>query len=377
MMSNKKISFYAPIKPPDHPIASGDRLIARNLLTALTMAGFETELASRFIAYSKREADSILIERKQAALKEADEIINRLSSSPPKLWLTYHPYCKAPDWIGPQVSKAFNIPYVTIEAARTGQGFENGQDRWARWRAEAQSGIQQADLHLVFKPTDYAYLVELLGSEDKLKNLPPFIDTTAPSKLPTFTPPSSWKPDTPILISVGMMRPGKKLANFELLAKALAPLQHLKWNLLVIGGGPAENIVQSYFNQFDEDRLLFTGSIDHQEVLATMAGSDIFTWPGLKEPIGMVYLEAQLMGLPVVALNSMGVSLTVRHGKTGLLSDEKDISEYSKNLKMLLTNLDLRNSLASAAKANVETNHSLKAASLQLKMALEPMMLSS
>jgi hypothetical protein len=29
-----RIAFYAPLKPPDHPIASGDRTVARMLLTA-------------------------------------------------------------------------------------------------------------------------------------------------------------------------------------------------------------------------------------------------------------------------------------------------------------------------------------------------------
>ena len=159
-----KIAFYATIKPPDHPIASGDRLIARSLIAALKIAGYDVELASSFIAYSKREAKEILLQRKADAHGEAEAIVERLKPSPPDLWITYHPYCKAPDWIGPIVSAALGIPYVTIEAARTGQGFEDGGDRWAHWRQEAQTGIRKADLHLAFKPTDQAFLTELLGT---------------------------------------------------------------------------------------------------------------------------------------------------------------------------------------------------------------------
>ena len=123
----KRIGFYATIKPPDHVIASGDRLIARNLIKALTLAGFTVNLESRFIAYSKRDGDSILEQRKLEALQEVESIISRLRRAPPDMWITYHPYCKAPDWIGPRVSKALSIPYVTVEAARTGQGFANGE----------------------------------------------------------------------------------------------------------------------------------------------------------------------------------------------------------------------------------------------------------
>ena len=41
-----KIAFSAPLKSPNHPIPSGDREIARNLLKALDLAGFDAFLAS-------------------------------------------------------------------------------------------------------------------------------------------------------------------------------------------------------------------------------------------------------------------------------------------------------------------------------------------
>ena len=69
-----------------------------------------------------------------ARLEEAERLCTSLKGI--DLFLTYHPYCKAPDWIGPRVSKALNVPYVTVEAAKTGQGFEDGQDRWSRWRGD-------------------------------------------------------------------------------------------------------------------------------------------------------------------------------------------------------------------------------------------------
>src|SRR3990172_8095375 len=42
-----RIAFYAPLKPPDHPVPSGDRRMARLLMTALRHAGHEVDLASR------------------------------------------------------------------------------------------------------------------------------------------------------------------------------------------------------------------------------------------------------------------------------------------------------------------------------------------
>lgn len=366
-----RIAFYATIKPPDHHIASGDRLIARNLMAALSLAGYDVDLASRFIAYSKREAGEILQQRKADALAEADQLIDSMSNDPPDIWLTYHPYCKAPDWIGPKVSSALNIPYVTVEAARTGQGFENGGDRWADWRREAQNGIRQADLHLAFKPTDRAYLTKLLGSDERIAMIPPFIDANVPAERPQVALPAHWRPGAPVLLTVAMMRPGKKVENFRRLAQALDQLQALHWNLVLVGGGPEESTIRNMFSTIDPDRLHFAGTLTHDEVLAMMAASDLFVWPGWKEPIGMVYLEAQMMGLPIAALDSMGVSLSVHHGTTGLLAGEDDRAGFVENLASLISHPSLRNDFGTAAQQSIAKNHSLQSAAGNLKKALD------
>lgn len=365
-----RIAFYAPIKPPDHPIASGDRLIAQNLMKALEQAGYDVQLASRFIAYSKREDYEILQQRKSNAWAEAQIILEEMRKDPPDLWLTYHPYCKAPDWIGPIVSSALSIPYVTVEAAKTGQGFENGQDRWAHWREEAQAGIKQADLHLAFKPTDRAFLTELLGDAGRIKMIPPFIETQSPDDIPTAQLPTHWRPNTPTLLAVGMMRPGKKLENYRILAEALAPLEGLHWNLILIGGGPEEGTVRDHFSRFDPARLLFTGAVSQTEVLGYMKAADLFVWPGFKEPIGMVYLEAQSMGLPVAALNSMGVPLSVVHGETGLLADSGNETALCEVLRTLISHPSLRTDFAANTRGHIEKNHSMASASTALTAAL-------
>ncbi|MGH7006445.1 MAG: glycosyltransferase family 4 protein, partial [Alphaproteobacteria bacterium] len=46
-----RIAFYAPMKPPSHPVPSGDRRIARLLLRALRKSGHEVRVVSTFRAY--------------------------------------------------------------------------------------------------------------------------------------------------------------------------------------------------------------------------------------------------------------------------------------------------------------------------------------
>ena len=370
-----KVAFYAPIKPPDHPIASGDRLIARNLLKAMQHIDIEAELASSYIAYSKRPATEILQEKKEGALAEAQSIETALRASPPDIWLTYHPYCKAPDWIGAHVSQALNIPYVTVEACRSGQRGPSGEDVWKTWREEAQNGIRSADLHICFKPSDRRYLEELKISESKIFDLAPFFDASLPETLPDISLPSHWRDDVPRLITTAMMRPGKKVENFRILANALKPLQSLPWNLTIVGGGPAEDKIKDFFADFDPARLNWTGLLTREAVLSHMKSSNLFVWPGWKEPIGMVFLEAQLMGLPVAAMESMGVPLVVAQGKTGLLSDEtqpdQDPAPLSEVLSTLISHPTLRGDMADRAPVYAKQNHSLETAAQELLRAFK------
>ncbi len=371
MTVSRKIAFFAPIKPPDHPIPSGDRLIAGNLIKAMTLGGHKVKLASRYICYSKRSGAEHLETRKNGAIDEVRRIIQEFEALPeqdrPEIWLTYHPYCKAPDWIGPAVSKHFGIPYITIESARTGQGGPG--DEWRDWRNEAQAGIIAADLHLVFKPTDRAYL-EKLGVGDKIRDLAPFVDLDIVSGGSANRLPAHWNTDTPVLVTAGMMRKGKKDQNFFILAEMLKGLAHQNWNLIVIGGGPQEAAIKQAFEFFPNDQVLWTGQISHDQVLGWMRAGNIFVWPGWKEPIGMVYLEAQAQGLPVIAYESMGVPLVVTHEKTGLLAPEGDVTRMRENLLRLATDPDLRSQMGKAAMERVAAVHSLEAAASTISAAI-------
>ena len=364
-----RIAFYAPIKPPDHPIPSGDRLIAGNLIKALKLAGFKVELASRYIAYSKRSNDEILQQKKIGALAEAADLILKYQAlSPsvrPQIWITYHPYCKAPDWIGPTVAHALEIPYVTIEACKTGQG-----EQWLPWRKEAQAGIKLADLHLWFKPTDYQYLSELLGSTEQLCAIPPFIDLEKLQDGEAAELPKAWDRKIPVIVTVGMMRKGKKDHNFTLMAKILEDMQDQPWNMVIVGGGPEEDAVREAFSTISAERLFWCGQVPSSEVTGYMKASDIFIWPGWKEPIGMVYLEAASSGLPIVAFDNMGVPLVVNHEKTGFLAPLDDLDQFRAHLKTLLNNVGLRREMGDTAKIFVQDERSINAAVSKLKSCL-------
>ena len=181
----------------------------------------------------------------------------------------------------------------------------------------------------------------------------------------------------PLIAAAGMMRPGKKETCFRLLAEALGELTDLPWRLVLIGDGPARPGIEAAFAGFEQDRLHWTGAIEPAEVVAWFDRADVFAWPGYREPIGMVYLEAAARGLPVAAFNSLGVPIVVRDGETGLLAPEGDIEAYARAIRRLLEDRPLRHRLGRAARAKVAAEHDIAAASRTMRSAIDALFAGS
>jgi len=362
-----KIAFYAPMKPPDHPVPSGDRQMARLLLRGLALAGFAPELASRLRSYVSVPADSGLAEaaqRERARLRQAWDAL--AAANRPRAWLTYHPYYKAPDLIGPDIAARFAIPYVTAEASFAGK---RDRDAWADLQGPVKSAVRAAALNICFTAEDRQGLSEIVGA-DRLRDFPPFIDPE-----PFLAPPVVSDPKGPVrLVTVAMMRGGVKLASYEMLARALARIADAPWTLTILGDGPQRPAVAAAFAHFPESRLRWAGEMELPAVAEHLAAADIFVWPGTGEAYGIAYLEAQAAGLPVVAQAAAGVPTVVRHEVTGLLTPPGDDAAYAAAIVRLVEEAHLRRRLGQAARQFVTEERSLSAAAARLRLLLEPLL---
>ena len=80
----RPVAFYAPLKPPDHAVPSGDRRMARALIEALTLADLPVELASRLRSYD-RDGDAVRQQRMEAlGGRIAARLARRYAGRPPK-----------------------------------------------------------------------------------------------------------------------------------------------------------------------------------------------------------------------------------------------------------------------------------------------------
>ncbi|WP_350334187.1 glycosyltransferase family 4 protein [Coralliovum pocilloporae] len=343
-----RAAFYAPLKPLDHPQPSGDREIGRLIKRALTDNGVDVEIASRLRSWMRSPDTEQYRPLKNEATREASGLIERWRPSPPDVWVTYHLYHKAPDWIGPAVSKALGIPYVAIEASRS---LKRQNDGWAQWFEDADIGIHHADTLICFHDKDLNGLKTAVPAS-RLHKIAPFIDTE-------LYRPRTRKPGTSRsihLITVAMMREGDKAASYRCLAEALASLQDLDWSLTIIGDGPARANLEPLF---PKGRCQFLGARSPEDIPDLLRQADLFIWPAINEAFGMVFLEAQAAGLPVLAGRTGGVPDIVRDGETGFLSAVGDADALAANLRKLISEPDTRNRLSHNAIDHIEDNHSL------------------
>lgn len=90
-----------------------------------------------------------------------------------------------------------------------------------------------------------------------------------------------------------------------------------------------------------QDNIIFMGF--RTDVDKILAASDFFTLPSYEEPLGIAYLEAMAMKLPIIAINEGGGAVEiVEPGKMGLLSDYKNIEQLAENSITLARDKALR-----------------------------------
>lgn len=320
----RSIAFYAPLKSPNHPTPSGDRTMARGLMNALSELG-EVALVSEF-----RSRDGVGDATVQATMMDQAEAeaARLIAQGGWDAWVTYHNYYKAPDLIGPKVCAALGIPYHLIEASRASKRLDGP---WARFARQAEAASDAAKVIYYFTQHDHFALGRDRPDGQRLVHLKPFLDR---ADVPAFLP----RQNNKTLLAVGMFRRGDKVASFTGIAAALSHVTVLDWTLRIIGDGEAKDEVRALFEPFGA-QVEYLGQLPTDKVAAHMAQAKALVWPGVNEAFGMVYLEAQAMGLPIVAEDRPGVRDVV--GPAGMLVEQNNAAAFAKALdRVLLQPLD-------------------------------------
>ena len=114
-----------------------------------------------------------------------------------------------------------------------------------------------------------------------------------------------------------------------------------------------------------DDRVVFHGVKDHQEVLDMILRSDILVAPSVVASNGdresgiLVVKEAGARSVPAVGTIHGGIPEIIDDGITGFLVEEKDVNALAEKIEILLRDDLLRKKMGSAARIKMEKEYSI------------------
>ncbi|MDH5722389.1 MAG: glycosyltransferase [Alphaproteobacteria bacterium] len=162
------------------------------------------------------------------------------------------------------------------------------------------------------------------------------------------------------LLAVGRLVPFK--AHSKLIeAVSILQKEGLDVSLTIIGDGPLRKSLEKQAAESLVD-YKFMGAQPHDVVLKAMSEHHVFchssvTQPnGQTEAFGLVLLEAQWAGLPVVAFRSGGVPEAISEGHTGFLAEEGDVQDFAEKLGDLIKSQETLEKFSMAAPEFVQQN---------------------
>lgn len=156
--------------------------------------------------------------------------------------------------------------------------------------------------------------------------------------------------DKIVLFSLGRLVKRKGVdRTIQALAQIKEPLAS-RLVYFIAGAGRDEEYLRHLVPAKLSSKIIFLGELSEKEKWAWLKQSDIFVMParninGDFEGFGIVYLEANLSGKPVIAGRSGGVSDAVINDYNGLLVDSEDPLNIKDALIKLAENPELRRKL--------------------------------
>lgn len=97
-------------------------------------------------------------------------------------------------------------------------------------------------------------------------------------------------------------------------------------NLIIAGDGPSFTELQTLLKPYD--RAVLTGRIDQRELFCLYSKADLFVFPSIMDTFGMVILEAQACGLPVLVTDRGGPQELIVRGETGYVLPADDLDAW-------------------------------------------------
>jgi len=179
------------------------------------------------------------------------------------------------------------------------------------------------------------HLTEEVGVDTRVEVVPNGVDTERfrPVDAESFVDRHDLPTDRLLVGYTGRHGYEKRLA--ELVAAAAG----MDVTVVFGGDGPAREDLESQAESLGADAR-FLGFLDREELAAFYSALDVFAFPSPVETQGLVALEANACGTPVVGANAGALENTVVDGETGYHYESGDIEDFQRAIGRTLDERD-------------------------------------
>jgi L-malate glycosyltransferase len=157
---------------------------------------------------------------------------------------------------------------------------------------------------------------------------------------------------------IGFVGHLNKIKGCEYLIKSIFYIQIPNFKVVIAGDGQERKNLENLCREFNiQDKIIFLGYIEN--TLSIYSIIDVLVVPSIFESFGIVVLEAQASGIPVVAAKTTGLTEIITDKESGLLFKLKNCKDLAKKIGIVFKDDELRgrlidNSLESVGKYNLD-----------------------
>lgn len=166
---------------------------------------------------------------------------------------------------------------------------------------------------------------------------------------------------TPVILFVGGMDKAHAFKGVDVLLKAMVKIADA--NLVLVGDGALRPAYEKLAAELGvASRCRFVGALKEDDLVAAYQGADVLAFPSISgaEAFGLVAIEAQSCGKPVVASDLPGVRTVILDGETGFLVPAHDHEALATRLSQILKDPNLRSKMGESARQRVLEKYTLK-----------------
>lgn len=215
------------------------------------------------------------------------------------------------------------------------------------------------DCFLAISDYNYKNLIQFGVNPDKIVFHPVGIEI---DKFP-FKWQERNKISSPIIILTVARLVEEKGLKYSIMAinEILKKNSDLTLKYYIVGEGPLEESLKKLVKELKlEGVIKYLGSLDQVEVSKEMLKAHIFLLPSIAEALPVVLMEAQAIGLPVIATNVGSVDEVVINQKSGFIVPVRDVGALAEKLEYLIEHPEIWLEMGRYGRKYIEEKYNIK-----------------